>query len=55
MREDSNAGPVSETIKRNQLSGAQMAIVASDSEVWSGAFDEFNPISALARLINDRL
>ena len=57
MREDlENAGPVSETIKRNQLSGAQMAMfAASDSEVWRAAFDEFNPISALARLINDQL
>ena len=57
MREDlENAGPVSETIKRNQLSGAQMAMfAASDSEVWRAAFDELNPISALARLINDQL
>ena len=37
MREDlENAGPVSETIKRNQLSGAQMAMFAASDMRFGG-------------------
>ena len=51
-----DAGPVSQTISKNQLQGSQMFMFAeSDSEIWRAAFANINPVQGLADVINDQL
>ena len=56
MQDLEDAGPITQTIRRDQLGAAGAAMFAdSRSEIWKAAFEQVNPVNAFQDVISDML